>query len=78
MAGAGEGLEGLDSKAGEDSRLDTGSVEGWGAPMKFNWGCRLGSPVGTGVEKGRSVSKEVRKDLVVITGVEVESRVKAG
>lgn len=43
--------------------------------MEVNRGCRLGWSVGAGVGKGSSVPKEVRRDLVVIIGVEVRSGV---
>lgn len=39
--------------------------------MEVNRGCRLGWFVGVGVGKGSFVFKEVRRDLVVIIGVEV-------
>lgn len=46
--------------------------------MKVNQGCRLGLTVGAGVGKGSSVFKEVKRDLVVIIGIEVGSGVKMG
>lgn len=78
MLGTGEGLEGLGSDAGEGSGLHISDVEGRGAPVKVNWGCRLGLTVGAREGEGSSVPKEVRRDLVVITGVEVGSGVMVG
>lgn len=46
--------------------------------MNVNREGRLGFTVGAEVGKGSSVSKEIRRDLVVITGVEVESGVMVG
>lgn len=46
--------------------------------MNVNRECRLGFTVGPKVGKGSSVPKEVRRDLVVITGVEVGSGVVVG
>lgn len=68
----------MDAEPGEGSRLDTWGGEGRGAPVKVHWGCRLGLAVGAGVGKGSSVSKEVRRDLVVTTGAEVGPGAKAG
>lgn len=75
MLGAGEGL---DSESGEGSRLDVWEGVGGGAPLKVNWGCGLGLAVGAGVEEASSVSKEVKGDSVVTTGVEVGPGAKAG
>lgn len=46
--------------------------------MNVNQECGLGFTVGAEVGKGSSVPKEVRRDLVVITGVEVGSGIMVG
>ena len=60
------------SMLGAGDRLDSeaGDVEGRGAPVKVNWGCRLGF---TG--EGGSVPKGVRTDLAVTVEAEVGSGV---
>lgn len=62
------------SVLGAGDRLDSeaGDVEGRGAPVKVNWGCRLGF---TGEGEGGSVPKGVRTDLAVTIEAEVRSGV---
>lgn len=46
--------------------------------MEVNQGCRLDLTAGAGVGENSSVPKEVRMDLTLTIGVEVESAVTVG
>lgn len=72
MLGAGEGLEGPDSEARENSRFCIWDLPVGGTPTKVRSGCRLGLTLGCGVGEENSVSGEDGRDFVGVAEVEEE------
>lgn len=68
VLGAGEGLEGSDSGAGEGSGFCIGDVTVGRAPPKVSSGGRLG--LGSGGREGNSVSREGGREFVGVAGAE--------
>lgn len=70
VLGAGEGLEGSDSGAGEGSGFCTGDVTVGRAPPTVSSGWRLGLTLGSGGREGNSVSREGGREFVGVAGAE--------